>query len=70
LSDENKQCLKNESLIGICSCIFTIIIAFVILAVYSIDPLDEDLLLNEQAIYLTSKYSDSVKKIYSVSNFI
>lgn len=36
---------------------------------YTIDPLDKNLIINEQSFYLTSQYTD-VKKITSVTEFL
>jgi len=47
----------------------TFVLALLILKVYSFDPLDKNLIINEQATFLTSNYTD-VKKIVSVPRFL
>lgn len=63
------QCLKKESFFGIISCLLLFVLALITLNVYSFDPLDRNLIINEQATYLTSNYTD-VKKIVSVPKFL
>ena len=47
----------------------TLVLALLILNVYSFDPLDKNLIINEQATFLTSNYTD-VKKVVSVPRFL
>ena len=67
--DELGLCLRQESFYGILSCLLTFVLALLILKVYSFDPLDKNLIINEQATYLTSNYTD-LKKIVSVPRFL
>lgn len=67
--EEFKICLQQESFYGIISCIITFVLGVVMLKVYSFDPLDRNLIINEQATYLTSKYTD-IRKICSVPRFL
>ena len=68
----NIDCSRQAAAYGIISCIVTFVISLFVLNFYSIDPLDKDLIINEQATYLTSQtfqYSE-VKEIASVSRFL
>ena len=51
------------------SCAFTLILAAFVLEFYTIDPQDRDLIINEQAKYLTSKTDvfNELKDIVSVT---
>lgn len=66
------ECSRQAAAYGILSCVVTFVIALFVLNFYSIDPLDKDLLINEQAKYLTSTTSqyNEVKDIASVSRFL
>lgn len=66
---EMEQCLRQESFYGIISCLVTFVVGLVMLKEYSFDPLDKNLIINEQATFLTSNYTD-VKKIVSVPRFL
>jgi hypothetical protein len=66
---EKRLCMKTQSWYGILSCIGTFIIALFMLYMYSIDPLDKNLIINEQATYLSTNLKD-VKKIMSKDNFL
>lgn len=64
-----EQCLEDQSYYGILSCFATFILAGVMLKYYSIDPVDVNLIINEQATYLSTNLKD-VRKIMSVSSFL
>jgi hypothetical protein len=51
------------------SCAISFSIALLALGYYSLDPLDQDLIINEQAMYLTHKYS-TPQEICTVSSFM
>ena len=45
-------------------------LSFVLLRYYRIDPIDAGLILNEQAINLTSQYSDELRSQLRMSDFV
>jgi hypothetical protein len=44
---EFEMCLRQESFYGIISCLVSFVLGIVILEIYSFDPLDRDLIINE-----------------------
>ena len=64
-----EQCLEDQSWYGILTCAFTFILAVIMLKYYSMDPVDVNLIINEQATYLSTNLKD-VRKIMSVSSFL
>lgn len=47
-----------------------VVISYIIWRFYRVDPIDSGLILNEQAINLTSQYSDEVRNALSMSDFV
>ena len=51
---------------GIC----LIVSAFLIHKFYRLDPIDQELIINEQAINLTSQYTDNFRTYVNLDDFI
>ena len=68
---EISRVLKNykNSLIGV-SGLFLLLAAFGIYHLYKLDPIDAKLIVNEQAINLTSQHTDSFKTYIHLDDFI
>lgn len=45
-------------------------LSFALLRYYRVDPIDAGLILNEQAINVTSQYSDEVRNQLSMNEFV
>ena len=62
--------IKRDENLYIISGSLMVALSFVLLRYYRVDPIDAGLILNEQAINVTSQYSDEVRSQLSVSEFV
>ena len=62
--------IKQDEILYIISGSLMVIISFVVMRYYRVDPIDAGLILNEQAINVTSQYSDEVRDKLAMSEFV
>ena len=62
--------IKRDENLYIISGSLMVALSFVMLRYYRVDPIDAGLILNEQAINVTSQYSDEVRSQLSMSEFV
>ena len=66
---ENVECLRNISIIGTVAGLLIIPLLIYVAFYLNFDPVDSELIINEQAAYLTSRYNNKFMSIISTTKF-
>lgn len=60
-------CIKNRTVISMCILTAAMALILYLIIFVKFDPIDDDLLIYEQAFHMTSKFGNSFKKLVRVS---
>ena len=70
ICDGEKTCWHRTNVeVGYFACLMTFIICVLIYNFLPTDPLDSNLLINEQAVFLSTRYTSSLQKIMNIQSF-